>query len=79
MRGLQFAPWPLLATERPVRQLRAIGAPLHADGTPNYGYLDHGRWWESPQSGRILDRGWVRDSRFGPGDVIPGARRKAKA
>jgi hypothetical protein len=50
----------------------AIGIP----GDPDY--LQLGRWWDLPVGQSTgLARGWVRDERFGCGQVIKGKRPKA--
>lgn len=57
--------------------MKAIGTPRNPDGSPNYAYLQLGRWWENTDANG-MGRGWVRDSRFGPGQVIPGTNRAAQ-
>lgn len=77
-RELKFKPWPLLPDRPTVFGPRApIGEKHNPDGTPNYAYLHCGRWWENADN-HGMGRGWVRNERFGAGQVIPGARRKAK-
>ena len=80
-REIKFRPWPLLQSVDEIlgrrRSNASIGSPRNADSSVNFGYLDIGKWWEAAP-GNCLGRGWVRDSRFGPGDVIPGGKRKAR-
>lgn len=80
-REMRFQPWPLLQSVDEILERRrsnaSIGTRHHPDGSVNFGYLDIGRWWEAAP-GNCLGRGWVRDSRFGSGDVIPGGKRKAR-
>jgi hypothetical protein len=78
MNEQRFIPWPLKNQEtREYEPLHPIGKPLHPDGTVNYDYLDRGRWWDRKMTNGI-GRGWVRDERFGSGQVIKGTNRAAQ-
>lgn len=70
----RFKPWPApkVSTE-PAGPCR----PKPATGTlGSFDYLDAGEWWHlAPGYCGQLGRGFVRDSRFGSGQVIPGTDR----
>jgi hypothetical protein len=72
---LRFIPWPLAPVAGPPVSTEPIGTPRNPDGTPNYAYLDHGEWWKI-EGCNSLGVGFVRNERFGSGQVVPGTNRQ---
>ena len=70
LRNLRFVPASITTQTR-----AEYRAPLPEVGTPGQSdYLQLGEWWTRPALVEC-GRGWVRDERFGSGQVIKGTNR----